>query len=103
MQVRDGPGPLSELIKRFCGNSLPPTITSSSNQMWITFVSENGVTANTFSAIVSGVPCKYTLRTRLEYFHKVQHLLPMSHGLCIVHLAMHYTSIRVNLNSRGNL
>jgi hypothetical protein len=60
VQVRDGPGPLSELIERFCGNSLPPVITSSSNQMWVTFMSENGVTANTFTATVSGVPCKYT-------------------------------------------
>jgi hypothetical protein len=58
LQVRDGPGPISELIERICGNSLAPTITSSSNQMWVTLMSETGVTANTFSAIVSGVVSK---------------------------------------------
>lgn len=71
VQVRDGPGPFSELIERFCGNSFPPAITSSSNQMWVTFISENGVTANTFSAIISGVPCKYTLCTCQEYFREM--------------------------------
>jgi cubilin len=65
VQIRDGPGPLSELIERFCGNLLPRTITSSANQMWVTFMSENGVTANTFTAVISGVPCKYTTHTIL--------------------------------------
>lgn len=58
LQVRDGPGPMSELIERVCGNTLPPTITSSSNQMWVSLTSETGVNADTFSAIVSGVVCK---------------------------------------------
>jgi hypothetical protein len=60
VQVRDGPGPMSEVIERFCGNSTPRIITSSSNQMWVTFISENG-SLSTFSAIVSGVACKYTI------------------------------------------
>ena len=59
MQVRDGPGPMSEVIEHFCANSSPRIITSSSNQMWVTFSSENA-TVSTFSAVVSGIACKYT-------------------------------------------
>ena len=58
MQVRDGPGPVSEVIERLCVNS-SRIITSSSNQMWVAFSSDNA-TVSTFSAVVSGVACKYT-------------------------------------------
>ena len=59
MQVRDGPGPGAEVIEHLCVNSSPRIVTSSSNQMWVTFSSENA-TVSTFSAVVSGVACKYT-------------------------------------------
>jgi len=59
VQVRDGPGPVSEVIERFCVNSSPRNLTSSSNQMWIAFSSENA-TVSTFSAVVNGIACKYT-------------------------------------------
>ena len=59
VQVHDGPGPVSEVIERFCVNSSPRIITSSSNHMWVAFSSDNA-TVSTFSAVVSGVDCKYT-------------------------------------------
>ncbi|XP_069688891.1 cubilin [Periplaneta americana] len=55
VEVRDGPGPLSDLIQRFCGTTIPSPITSSANQMWVMFISENGVTANSFRATATGV------------------------------------------------
>jgi hypothetical protein len=60
VQVRDGPGPVSEVIERFCVNSSPRIITSSSNQMWVAFSSENA-TVSTFSAVISGIACKYPI------------------------------------------
>ena len=63
MQVRDGPGSVSELIKRYCGDeTLPlPLITSSSNQMWISFVSESGIGKGSFQATVTTVTCEYSI------------------------------------------
>lgn len=59
VQVRDGPGPVSEVMEHLCFNSSSRIVTSSSNQMWVAFSSENA-TVSTFSAVVSGVACKYT-------------------------------------------
>lgn len=59
MQVRDGPGPMSEVIEHLCSNSSSRIVTSSSNQMWVAFMSENA-TVDSFSADVSGIACKYT-------------------------------------------
>lgn len=36
MEIRDGHGPPSKLIGRYCGNNKPPTqITSTGNRLWI--------------------------------------------------------------------
>jgi hypothetical protein len=75
-QVHDGPGPVSELIERICGNSHPSTVTSSSNQMWVSLTSETGINASTFSATVTGVVCKYSSCLLLE-IHKNLSIPPL--------------------------
>nr|CAD7575819.1 unnamed protein product [Timema californicum] len=40
LEVHDGVSQYSELIGRFCGNTATPAFTSSSNKMWIHFVSD---------------------------------------------------------------
>ncbi|XP_063985313.1 cubilin homolog [Diachasmimorpha longicaudata] len=59
LEIRDGRGPASQLVGRYCGNVLPPTLTSPRNVLWIRFYSDGentgrGVTA-TLEAIDS--PC----------------------------------------------
>ncbi|XP_015512725.2 cubilin [Neodiprion lecontei] len=59
LEIRDGLGPFSELIGIYCGNIIPPPISSTTNRMWIRFVTDgtlngNGVTA-TLEALHS--PC----------------------------------------------
>ncbi|KAK0075492.1 hypothetical protein PV325_006820, partial [Microctonus aethiopoides] len=63
LEIRDGRGPYSELIGRYCGNSIPQPIISSLNILWIRFYSDGeiegtGVTAN-LEAIDS--PCGETI------------------------------------------
>ncbi|XP_011302978.1 cubilin [Fopius arisanus] len=50
LEIRDGRGPKSELVGRYCGNVLPPSISSVRNLLWIRFYSDGenvgrGVTA----------------------------------------------------------
>ncbi|XP_058802311.1 cubilin [Phymastichus coffea] len=40
IEVRDG-GPYAEIIGHYCGNTVPATITSTSNLLWIRFVSDS--------------------------------------------------------------
>ena len=47
-QVRDGDRSTSPLVERFCGSTLPGTIYSSGNSMWIEFHSDSGVTRTGF-------------------------------------------------------
>lgn len=37
LEVRDGAGPFSELIGKYCGHQPPPNFTSSSNSLWLRF------------------------------------------------------------------
>ena len=39
-QVRDGAGPFSPLIGRFCGTAAPAALRSSSNFLWVKFLSD---------------------------------------------------------------
>lgn len=43
VQIRDGIGPFSELLGRYCGNHPPPPISSSSNSLLIRFYSDGTV------------------------------------------------------------
>lgn len=50
IEVRDGAGEKSRLIGKYCGNSLPPILASTSNQMFIRFVSDGTSEGRGFSA-----------------------------------------------------
>ncbi|XP_043273312.1 cubilin-like [Venturia canescens] len=41
LEVRDGGGPLGDLIGRYCGNVIPPAITTSTDSMWIRFFTDD--------------------------------------------------------------
>lgn len=43
VQIRDGVGPFSEFLGRYCGNQPPPPILSSSNSLLIRFYSDGTV------------------------------------------------------------
>ncbi|XP_077300380.1 cubilin homolog [Arctopsyche grandis] len=43
MEIRDGNGPTSPLIGRYCGHTLPNNITSSWNTLWIRFVTDGTI------------------------------------------------------------
>lgn len=51
LEIRDGHEPTSPLIGVYCGYNIPEDIKSSSNKMWIKFVSDNSVQKAGFSAI----------------------------------------------------
>ena len=53
VEVRDGPGPYSPLMGRFCGNTAPADIMSSSSTMWIKFFSDGANNNPGFSASIS--------------------------------------------------
>ncbi|XP_031633644.1 dorsal-ventral patterning protein tolloid-like [Contarinia nasturtii] len=50
IEVRDGDNVKSRLIGKYCGNSLPPILASTSNKMYIRFVSDDSTTGRGFSA-----------------------------------------------------
>lgn len=50
IEIRDGDNAKSRLIGKYCGNSLPPILASTSNQMYIRFVSDGTSEGRGFSA-----------------------------------------------------
>nr|CAD7425032.1 unnamed protein product [Timema monikensis] len=54
LEVHDGVSQYSDLIGRFCGNTAPPAFTSSSNKMWIHFVSDGTENRNGFQVQYHG-------------------------------------------------
>ncbi|XP_046746481.1 cubilin-like [Diprion similis] len=62
LEVRDGWGPFSELIDTYCGNVIPPPITSSTNRMWIRFVTDGTLNGNGVTATLEALrnPCGNT-------------------------------------------
>ena len=61
IQVRDGPSHVSPLIGRYCGNVLPPAVTSSDSVIWIRFHSDSTTARSGFNARVQAVetPCGF--------------------------------------------
>ncbi|KAF6722152.1 Cubilin [Oryzias melastigma] len=60
VEVRDGNVEAAPLIGKYCGNSLPAPIVSSSNSLWIRFKSDNAVSHSGFRAVYT-VACGGTL------------------------------------------
>jgi hypothetical protein len=54
-QVRDGIGPYSSLIGRYCGTTIPDPITSTTNFLWIKFFSDSTTERRGFEASVVNV------------------------------------------------
>lgn len=50
VEVRDGSSETSPLLGRFCGYDKPDDIKSSSNQLWLKFVSDGSVNKAGFAA-----------------------------------------------------
>lgn len=50
MEVRDGGSESSRLLGRFCGDDKSVEVKSSSNQLWLKFVSDGSVNKAGFSA-----------------------------------------------------
>ena len=50
LDVRDGGSASSPVLGRFCGRDKPVDLQSSSNKLWITFVSDGSVNKAGFSA-----------------------------------------------------
>ncbi|XP_077993791.1 cubilin-like [Glandiceps talaboti] len=50
VEVRDGVDETGAFMGRYCGNSVPPPVTSSSNQLWIKFYSDGSVAGTGFRA-----------------------------------------------------
>ncbi|XP_023337929.1 cubilin [Eurytemora carolleeae] len=53
VEVRDGTGPFSPLIGRYCGNSSPGDLSASSNFMWIKFFSDGTNSRAGFTAVLT--------------------------------------------------
>jgi cubilin len=68
LEMRDGPGPYSQLLGKFCGNAVPPPILSSTNFMWIRFVSDSSYNFPGFRARIINKPCKKD-NYILKYFY----------------------------------
>ena len=54
-QVRDGNGPFSPLIGRYCGTTAPSSVRSSSNFLWVKFLSDATTAKSGFVATLTNV------------------------------------------------
>uniref|UniRef100_A0A7G3AGB7 Cubilin n=1 Tax=Lutzomyia longipalpis TaxID=7200 RepID=A0A7G3AGB7_LUTLO len=59
VEVRDGGGPLSELVGKFCGHDLPQDVTTSKSAIFVRFVTDSRTKSTGFSAELTAVlnPC----------------------------------------------
>lgn len=69
VRIYDGSSPSSPLIGDFSGNTLPPNITSSSNQLYVTFTTDDSKPGTGFLATYR---CKYQFR-----YHGIHKLLQL--------------------------
>lgn len=56
LELRDGAGPFADEIGKFCGQNLPPTLTSSRHVLFMRFVTDSKVTDTGFELIVTAKP-----------------------------------------------
>ncbi|XP_059613843.1 cubilin homolog [Phlebotomus argentipes] len=59
VEIRDGVGPFSELVGKYCGHELPPDVLTSRPAIYIRFVTDSRVNSRGFTAEISTVanPC----------------------------------------------
>ncbi|GAB0086814.1 Cubilin [Sergentomyia squamirostris] len=59
LEVRDGPGPFSELVGRFCGHELPKDIFTSRSSLFVRYVTDSRLKSQGFQATITSVlnPC----------------------------------------------
>ncbi len=55
VEVRDGDGPYSPLVGRYCGTNAPDVITTSANFLWIKFFSDGAIGRAGFVATLTNV------------------------------------------------
>ncbi|XP_026480044.1 cubilin homolog [Ctenocephalides felis] len=56
LEVRDGSTGFAQLIGRYCGHMLPDIVISSTNALWIRFVSDGEHTSSGFNATIKSIP-----------------------------------------------
>ncbi|XP_062137785.1 cubilin homolog [Drosophila sulfurigaster albostrigata] len=54
--IRDGAGPFAEDLGKFCGQDLPPKLTTSQHTLFMNFVTDGGVTDTGFEFVVTAKP-----------------------------------------------
>ena len=59
LELRDGPGPYAQLLGKFCGASSPSTVSSSTNFMWIRFVSDGSYNFPGFRTTITSRECEF--------------------------------------------
>ncbi|XP_002071743.3 cubilin homolog [Drosophila willistoni] len=53
VELRDGAGPFADSIGKFCGNDLPPTISSSQHTIFLRFVTDDSINDSGFDLIAT--------------------------------------------------
>ncbi|EDV99540.1 cubilin homolog [Drosophila grimshawi] len=56
LELRDGAGPFADEIGRFCGQDLPPNLSSSRKTLFMRFVSDNQISDTGFEIVVTARP-----------------------------------------------
>ncbi|KAH8330032.1 hypothetical protein KR074_010232, partial [Drosophila pseudoananassae] len=56
VELRDGAGPFADLIGRFCGNDLPPTLVTTRHTLFLRFVTDATVNDSGFELQIDAVP-----------------------------------------------
>ncbi|KAL5010260.1 hypothetical protein ScPMuIL_012565 [Solemya velum] len=83
LEVRDGEGRDSPLIGRYCGNQMPPAVSSSQNFLWLKFVSDGATQNLGFRAIYNQTTggCGGILRSDVGRFSSPGHPNSYPHGV----------------------
>ena len=55
LEIRDGGHGFDRLINRYCGNTFPPMIISTSRYLWLRFVSDDTIEGAGFTAVYESI------------------------------------------------
>ena len=55
LEIRDGGHGFDRLINRYCGNTFPPMIISTSRYLWLRFVSDDTIEGGGFTAVYESI------------------------------------------------